>query len=367
MFERFSDSAASYVVLDSSNPSVYKQLYRAAKAKLKLRIRVSAVTEGDAPKDVPEGEDILNNNQLETLVTDHYNSANNDQAAVPRYRMDAYSSITPRYIPTAVAPVPSVAPRLATRICPVASFDAPPATFSHPFILKQISNNASDELRDAAPIFPMKSSAPLVVSHDQADLDSSPLSFVEHDKTIEFSEFTVKCNVCTLAINGAHYHCSICEHGDFDLCATCVSKGVHCFVDDHYLIKRLIENGKFVSSTQEKVPRKASKPSSVADKVEHLPGSFDAPEIKQEEKPEISQEIMEEPLPETLEMNRTCNSCVNGRCNYPLRVRLYTDFHSFRGIKLRHLHCMRGLRFVHSMPCYAQARSSSQPYLRPCC
>ncbi|KAL8861282.1 MAG: hypothetical protein Q9198_010534, partial [Flavoplaca austrocitrina] len=35
-FERFSDSAGSYIALDSNNPAVYKQLYRAAKAKLKL-------------------------------------------------------------------------------------------------------------------------------------------------------------------------------------------------------------------------------------------------------------------------------------------------------------------------------------------
>ncbi|EER42815.1 ZZ type zinc finger domain-containing protein [Histoplasma capsulatum H143] len=41
--ERYSDSAGSYVVLDSENISVYKQLYRAAKAKLKLQIKVTRV------------------------------------------------------------------------------------------------------------------------------------------------------------------------------------------------------------------------------------------------------------------------------------------------------------------------------------
>ncbi|KAI9806770.1 MAG: hypothetical protein M1825_006227 [Sarcosagium campestre] len=41
VFERYSDSAGAFVVLDSNNPSVYKQLYRAAKAKLKLRIKVT--------------------------------------------------------------------------------------------------------------------------------------------------------------------------------------------------------------------------------------------------------------------------------------------------------------------------------------
>ncbi|OAA68693.1 zz type zinc finger domain containing protein [Niveomyces insectorum RCEF 264] len=39
-FERYSDSAGKYIVLDRNNPSVYKQLYRAAKAKQKLKLRV---------------------------------------------------------------------------------------------------------------------------------------------------------------------------------------------------------------------------------------------------------------------------------------------------------------------------------------
>ena len=44
-FERYSDSAASYVTLDPENTGVYKQLFRAAKAKLKLRIKVTTITE----------------------------------------------------------------------------------------------------------------------------------------------------------------------------------------------------------------------------------------------------------------------------------------------------------------------------------
>lgn len=43
IFERFSDSAGSYIALDSDNPAVYKQLYRAAKAKLKLRIKATVL------------------------------------------------------------------------------------------------------------------------------------------------------------------------------------------------------------------------------------------------------------------------------------------------------------------------------------
>lgn len=48
MFERYSDSSASYVTLDSDKPQVYKTLFRAAKAKLKLRLR--ATVPGEQPE-----------------------------------------------------------------------------------------------------------------------------------------------------------------------------------------------------------------------------------------------------------------------------------------------------------------------------
>lgn len=41
VFERYSDSSASYVTLDADKPQVYKTLFRAAKAKLKLRLRAT--------------------------------------------------------------------------------------------------------------------------------------------------------------------------------------------------------------------------------------------------------------------------------------------------------------------------------------
>jgi next-to-BRCA1 protein 1 len=52
MIERYSDSAAAFVLLDSSNMAVYKQLYRAAKAKSKLKLRVTILEQ--EPKAVPK-------------------------------------------------------------------------------------------------------------------------------------------------------------------------------------------------------------------------------------------------------------------------------------------------------------------------
>lgn len=41
VFERYSDSAGAFIILDPENPHVYKTLFRAAKAKLKLRLRAT--------------------------------------------------------------------------------------------------------------------------------------------------------------------------------------------------------------------------------------------------------------------------------------------------------------------------------------
>lgn len=53
MIERYSDSAASFVTLDPTNASVYKQLYRAAKAKSKLKLRVTRVVDESSVEPKP--------------------------------------------------------------------------------------------------------------------------------------------------------------------------------------------------------------------------------------------------------------------------------------------------------------------------
>lgn len=54
VFERYSDSSASYVTLDADKPQVYKTLFRAAKAKLKLRLRATVPGEqNEAPNFAP--------------------------------------------------------------------------------------------------------------------------------------------------------------------------------------------------------------------------------------------------------------------------------------------------------------------------
>lgn len=60
ILERFSDSSGAYVTVTPSNPSTYKQLYRAAKAKLKLRLKATrVVSETSSNSDLPEAENIV--------------------------------------------------------------------------------------------------------------------------------------------------------------------------------------------------------------------------------------------------------------------------------------------------------------------
>ena len=118
----------------------------------------------------------------------------------------------------------------------------------------------------------------------------------EHSFHVPGAAFTVCCNSCTANIPDAHWHCSICEDGDYDLCRDCVTSGVHCGVAGHFLIKRSIENGRVISSTTETVPKKVVK----VEAEKEVPGAY-------------TTEIKEEHLPEMVESSRTCNSCVNGK------------------------------------------------------
>lgn len=124
---------------------------------------------------------------------------------------------------------------------------------------------------------------------------ASELRGLDHFRHIAGAAFTVCCNNCTANIPDAHWHCSICEDGDYDLCRICVTAGVHCGVEGHFLIKRCIENGRVVSSITETVPKKPMK----VEAEKEVPGAFTA-------------DTKDEQLSEMLESSLTCNCCVNG-------------------------------------------------------
>jgi len=105
--------------------------------------------------------------------------------------------------------------------------------------------------------------------------------------------WSVYCNECDVAMADAHFHCNICDGGDYDLCEGCVNSGKLCPGEGHWLIKRFIEDGKVVSSTTERVsPRKVKEGAEVE---KEIPGAFT----------EETKSLAEQTIP-----TRTCNSCV---------------------------------------------------------
>ena len=108
----------------------------------------------------------------------------------------------------------------------------------------------------------------------------------------------------------AHFHCNICENSDYDLCESCVEDGQHCPGQGHWLIKRNIVNGNFVSSTTEKVSPKAK------EEIEReIPGAFTTKDEKNVEKPETASNFQ-----------RACNSCIGRTLSPYLIAFIFLDY-----------------------------------------
>ncbi|KAG9252069.1 ZZ type zinc finger domain-containing protein [Emericellopsis atlantica] len=224
IIERYSDSAAAYVWLDPNNQAVHKQLYRAAKAKSKLKLRVSIKknldeekTSGPQPvsiEDVPEGI-IAPLNPTPSEQTSSLPKIPDSQAFAEHQRE---------------------ARRLREQISRTMSAMAVP---SEPE-LKYTQTTPED------------ATEPVAEEREQLET-ATPFS--------SSPRFAICCNSCHQQTSHAHYHCSTCEDGDFDLCMGCVDSGVTCYSTEHWLIKRTMVEGNIVSSTTEKLaPKPKPKP-----------------------------------------------------------------------------------------------------------
>ncbi|KAE8350956.1 hypothetical protein BDV28DRAFT_150440 [Aspergillus coremiiformis] len=209
IFERYSDSAGRYIHLDCENNAVYKQLYRAAKAKLKLRIKVTEIDDTVSQSPLPADDSTENQNQarysyLETVLS----SPLSEGAAevVPGLPHDAEKPVT-------------------TELRPM-----------------QWSNT------DVAAPEPQ---------YGEFNLGQDSLSTPMVSHRSPTGVFCIDCNHCGRSIPNEHYHCSICYDGDYDLCLHCVDSGVTCPNENHWLIRRIVKDGIVTNSTTETVaPRK---------------------------------------------------------------------------------------------------------------
>jgi next to BRCA1 gene 1 protein len=250
------------VALDSNNPAIYKQLYRAAKAKLKLRIKATVtqcpalaqavpnIMDEQQPRaeplrlpTPPKASPASRHSYLDTVL-----STPRDQEKQPRQ--------------SDFASVPAVSAFVPGRPAPGMSFD-----------------NATSETL----VTPAKLGQAKAAKKDTAAKTAN----LRHGQDLLSGAFCIDCNNCGKSIPDEHYHCGICDDGDFDLCSSCIAADVTCDGEGHWLIKRRIQNGLLVSSVTETIP----------------------PKKRQEEK---SIENDKENTTNPQHAPRTCNSCING-------------------------------------------------------
>ncbi|KAI9749211.1 MAG: hypothetical protein M4579_006959 [Chaenotheca gracillima] len=265
-FERFSDSAGSFVTLDSNNPSVYKQLYRAAKAKLKLRIK-AVLLEDPAVQPAPASSERSAPAPAGLPFLQPLSSKQFASGTAPRYY-----PYTPRdYSDWLSTPMAAWGgPLWASPPTSGPSGTAPP-----PYVPEPSQTAAQDQNKIPANI--------------RQGVMPRP-RHLEGISQLPGYAYSVYCNACEKTMPNAHYHCGICDDGDFDLCESCVKDGAVCHGEGHWLIKRIVIDGKVINSTTEKV----------------IPSGKSHVKVETEEVKVKTEKIESDPK----EMTRTCNSCI---------------------------------------------------------
>lgn len=303
MFERYSDSSASFITLDSNNPSVYKQLYRAAKAKGKLRLRAtitdrSSLVSNLSETPIPTTDRLPSRSYVHPYVSD----TGADQTPSSRIStLEDWKTLSAA--PSAATLTSSDSVKSETKkeqpppyFWPMhrnsAFSDSVKAKFEKPSPPEKIKERKVErDSGDEAPLPHRFSPREQCLAH-LANLQQKHAASRESQKAAMAAAFSIFCNRCDHPIPDTHWHCSACDDGDYDLCAKCVDKGFLCNNQKHWMIKRFMQDGKVINSTTEILPAKsASEP-----EQKEISGAF---------VPDIKQDLM-------ASLERTCNSCVQG-------------------------------------------------------
>ncbi|OAG06422.1 uncharacterized protein CC84DRAFT_1164689 [Paraphaeosphaeria sporulosa] len=277
IFERYSDSAGAYVTLDANKPQVYKTLFRAAKAKLKLRLRATIPGQENEPAPAPPSAPV--HQPLSTPPSSlHRMSA--ETLSPPR----AEATLPPPLIAHSSTLFSTASQSMAAQTSPVSPVVADAEVKGEAPVPRPFTATTATQLSARQSFF-----SSLAAGSRNADLAFRPKM-----ETVQTS-WVVYCNNCNIAMEDEHYHCSICDHGDYDLCPSCVESGIHCPGSGHWMVKRFVKNGSVVNSNTERLtPRKPQ--------AEHeMPGAFT------EEKQSVPEVVQKQ---EAEEPTRTCNCCV---------------------------------------------------------
>ncbi|KAI0095502.1 hypothetical protein F4814DRAFT_454116 [Daldinia grandis] len=325
IYERYSDSAGSFVVLHPTNVPAYKQLYRAAKAKQKLKLRVTTLAKPVSqpqpqPQPQPEPKPEPEIESIPVPVSEP------EPHKVPKpVTIEDEPETESREVVQPIAHVPSPtleSPAPTYSEAPTGVLDTVPVSDIHsnlPNFVKlwqthgrpRIHLKRDAEGKEVVDLLSSTSSAPaeplISLESCEEDVPQCPFSRAASKMThttdlawgnckkeaatpraLEAAEirypaavitaptlddeetkisdtlitlgvpkrqFTVCCNSCDRAVPDAHFHCSTCDDGDFDLCQDCVNQGITCYGEGHWLIKRFIKDGQVNYSTTHIAPK----------------------------------------------------------------------------------------------------------------
>ncbi|PWW76643.1 hypothetical protein C7212DRAFT_190873 [Tuber magnatum] len=249
IFERYSDSAGGYVILDTAEPAAFKQLYRAARAKLKLRIQAT-IRNVPSTEAGPSTQPSPSNVSHLSLPPAYASKVSLVPAETPFEELAAVDTTTK------FAPPPDLGQTVADAVSTYLSGDEYLQKLRETVreeVGKEVEKlERSSEKPEQAP-----SEAPVPAPFTAPPTDAS--EFENFETKIAPSPFTyaIYCNSCEGSIKDVHYHCGCCDRGDYDLCKSCVARGIHCKDSTHWLIKRVLSpTGVIVSSTTEPVSQK---------------------------------------------------------------------------------------------------------------
>ncbi|KAF7563188.1 hypothetical protein G7046_g896 [Stylonectria norvegica] len=365
IFERYSDSAGAYVQLVYGNINVYKQLYRAAKAKSKLKIRVTAlepqkaipkpVTVEDEPETVSSvlTTDVLSETTPEEKPQDKPEEMADNSSPVPAPAVEI-AETTPASTQTQAPPVPPKTPLPYRTLPTFKTYDSALLNDAAKYVSERSDVRRDFEDRIASLMDRHSGLATRIATQQrdnrgllaQQEFNSrTPVNSIQNQWGISIPapplpavacpavcptagvSFAVCCNSCEKTIPDSHYHCSTCDDGDFDLCRACVERGITCHGKDHWLIKRSTMDGQIVQSLTERITPRAKVPktepteakaevnavNNVAPKIEAMPWShtnIDSwPKIEYRDGVPTLLRGSKEPSTWSASL-RTCNCCV---------------------------------------------------------
>jgi next-to-BRCA1 protein 1 len=251
IFERYSDSAASYVVLDRTNISVWKQLGRAAKAKQKLKIRVTSKQETPAPVEEKKGP-------KPASVEDEAE----DEVPTP-HTAEAVEPISEPKEPSVTLSSFLAEKEKASEVVPERSEE-------------RLRNNILASMESTLEALQATMAATATSKNPPTCPAARAFSTPPPFKTAR-TNYAVCCNSCDRTIPDLHYHCSTCDDGDFDLCQDCVDQGKSCNGNDHWLIKRFVKHGVIINSTTQRIASKAKAKPQPTEEATPAPSAAPAP------------------------------------------------------------------------------------------